>query len=139
MTVLTAVPDFRVFHSPRQLMSYIGVVPGESSSGEMTGSRPLTKTGNNLLRYAFTNAALQYTMPLKTGGVIRKQREGLDPEILEVVERADRRCRMKYNKLISRGVIPNKAKAAVARELAGFVWAAMMIHYKGELREPCSN
>jgi len=63
------------------------------------------------------------------------KREGLPSAIVSLSQRADRRCKNKYYRLINRGKNSNVAKTAVARELVSFIWEAMIIYYQGELKE----
>lgn len=133
MTILTHVPDFRAFPSPGHLASFAGLVPGEYSSGDRRRSRRITKTGSGLLRKAFILAAQQYNRLDTVGSRIAARRRNLAAPVKALAERADRKCRKKYFMLTARGLHTNKAKTAVARELCGFVWEAMMRYYQGEL------
>lgn len=134
MTIVTHVPDFRTFTRARNFMSYLGLTPGEYSSGENKSMRGITKAGSNLLRKAIVSIAQHYSKPDKVGILLSRRRKNLSSVILSVVQRADRRCRKKYVTLINRGKHTNKVKTAVAREVSGFIWEAMMYHYGGELK-----
>ena len=135
MTILTHVPDFRTFPGPRNFMSFIGLTPGEYSSGESRKGRGITKTGNTLLRKAFISIGQHYSMRDTVGGSLRLRRNHLPAPILALVQRTDRRCRKRYFALLSRGKHTNAVKTAVAREAAGFIWEAMMHYYGGECRQ----
>ena len=88
-----------------------------------------------MLRKAFLTAAQQYSKPNKTGHKIRLKRQNLSSAELALVERADRRCRKRYYALIATGKNNNVVKTAIARELVGFVWEAMMLLHGGEIIE----
>ena len=135
MTIMTHIPDFRGFSNPKYLASYAGVVAGEHSSGDTRINLGITKHGNSLLRKAFVSAAQHFIKADKTGEKLRKDRENLPANIRAVIDRSDRRCRKILYKLIHKGKHINKAKTAVARELIGFIWEAMMTHYDGEFKE----
>ena len=66
---------------------------------------------------------------------MRKKRQNLPAPIISIIQRAEKRCWTRYFAFISRGKHTNVAKVAVARELVGFIWEAMMHYYKGELIE----
>jgi len=134
MTILTHLADFRAFPGPRKLMSYIGLTPGEYSSGDSRKNRGITKTGNNLLRRAFVSIGQHYSTADKVSAQLRLRRDQLSAPILAVVQRADRRCRKRYFALRAKGKHNNTVKTAVAREVIAFVWEAMMHHYGGQMR-----
>ena len=136
MTILTHVPDFRAFPHPSKLMSYIGLTSMEYSSGKSINKSGITKQGNYLLRKIMILAAQHYQKADRTGLHMIQKREGLLSSIVSLTQRADRRCRNKYYHLTSRGKHSNIAKTAVARELIGFIWEAMITYYQGELCIP---
>jgi len=135
MIILTHIPDFRTFPHPGNLMSYIGLTSGESASAERVQHYGITKKGNGILRKAIILAAQQYSRANKVGYHLRLKRKGMPSPILAIADRADRRCFKKYYRMLARNKKPNVAKTAVARELVGFIWEAMMYHYQGELKE----
>ncbi len=135
MTILTHIPDFRAFPHPSKLMSYIGLTSKEDSSGDTVIRTSITKQGNSILRKAFIMAAQQYNRAEHTGRHMISKRDGLPSSIVSLAQRADRRCKNKYYRLTMRGKHSNIAKTAVARELVGFIWEAMIIYHHGELRE----
>jgi len=135
MTILTHIPDFRAFPHPSKLMSYIGLTSKENSSGDTVIRTEITKHGNSILRKAIIMATGQYNRAEHTGYRMITKREGLPSAIVSLSQRADRRCKNKYYRLINRGKNSNVAKTAVARELISFIWEAMIIYYQGELKE----
>jgi transposase len=60
MLILAELHDFRRFQSPRALMAYLGLVPGEDSSGEKTRRGRITRTGNALVRRVLVETAWHY-------------------------------------------------------------------------------
>ncbi len=126
MTILAELHDFRRFEDPRQLMAYLGLVPSEHSSGERTHRGPITKTGNAHVRAVIVEAAWHYRHRPAVGAKLRKRREGQPQEICALADKAQRRLNQKFHRLVlGSGKPPNKAVVAIARELAGFLWAAL--------------
>ena len=129
VTLVAELYEVARFGKPRQLMAYLGLVPSESSSGETRRQGSITKTGNSHLRRVLINAAWQYHRPVHLGRDLRKRREGQPPEILIIADRAMHRLRRRFVHLtLRRGKPAQKAVVSVARELAGFVWAVLVLY-----------
>ena len=124
MTILSELIDLSRFASPRELMSFIGLVPSEYSSGGKQRRGSLTRAGNAHVRRVLVEAAWHYRHPPhRTGETIRKRREGQSPEVIETARKAEVRLYRKFTRMVMRGKRTTVAAVAVARELAGFVWA----------------
>lgn len=124
MTIVTELHGFARFRTPRELMSYLGLTPSESSSGEKTRRGGITKTGNGHVRRALVEAAwCQRTRP-QASRALKKRREGNPEWVITIADRAMRRLHQRYARLAAKKP-PNKAVTAVARELAGFIWATL--------------
>ncbi len=125
MMMIAELHDIRRFESARALMAYLGLVPSEHSSGgrEVRGS--ITKAGNRHVRRLLVEASHHFRHPPKVGRSLQKRREGQPQEAKAMADRAHLRLHRRYWKLVNAGKATNKAKVAVARELAGFVWAAL--------------
>jgi transposase len=124
VTIVAELVDLKRFASPRDLMSFAGLVPGERSSGGKIRRTGITKTGNAHLRRVLVEAAWHYRHPpTKTGDAIRKRREGQPPAVLETARKAEIRLHKKFMRLVMKGKRPTVAATAAARELVGFVWA----------------
>lgn len=67
VTVVCEAGDIRRFAKPRQLMAFLGLVPGERSSGETRRQGGITKAGNVLARAVLVEAAWSYRAPAKIG------------------------------------------------------------------------
>jgi transposase len=129
VTLVAELYEVARFGKPRQLMAYLGLVPSESSSGETRRQGSITKTGNSHLRRVLINAAWQYQRTVHLGRDLRKRREGQPPEILTLADRAMHRLRRRFVHLtLKRGKPAQKAVVSVARELAGFVWAVLVLY-----------
>jgi transposase len=117
--------DFRRFRRPRQLMAYLGMVPSEDSSGERTRRGGITKAGNSHARRLLIEAAWHYRHRPWVGPELRHRREGQPTRVIAIADRAQRRLYGRRQRLTERGKAPNKITVALARELAGFLWAGL--------------
>jgi transposase len=122
-TLVAEVGDFRRFNNPRDLMGYLGLVPGERSSGATTRRGGITKTGNTAARTALIEAAWSYRHPARIGKTILARQHGRTPRVTTIAWNAQKRLCARYRRLVAGGKAPPKAVVAVARELVGFVWA----------------
>jgi transposase len=123
MTVLSELGDLRRFGTAPQLMSAVGVVPSEYSTGDKTNRFAITKTGNAHVRRIMVEAAWQYQLRPTLGRTIKARRKDQPKEIVEIAEKCEKRLSSKFYRLTSRNKKSTVAVVAVARELLGFVWA----------------
>ena len=127
MTLMAELHDFRRFESPRDLMGYLGLVPSERSTGESHRRGGITKTGNSHARRVLIEAAWNCRHRPGVSARLRKRRAGQPGWVISIADRAQARLHRRYWHLVLRGKPHNKAVAAVARELVGFIWAAMCL------------
>jgi transposase len=125
LTLAAEVVDWRRFPSARAFMGYTGLVPAEYSSGQRTWRGHITKAGSGPLRTALIEAAWAYRYSPAIGVTLRRRQEGAGPDTLARSWKAQRRLHGKYRQMTARGKAAPEAATAVARELAGFVWAEM--------------
>lgn len=123
MIILSELGDLRRFASASQLMAAVGLVPSEYSTGDKTRRFGITKTGNAQVRHVLVQAGWHYQRAPRSGSVVRKRRSGQSGPVIAVARRADERLHRKYRRLVGRGKRSTVAVTAVARELAGFIWA----------------
>lgn len=123
MTLVAELQDFLRFESPRQLMAYVGLVPGEHSSGPKRRQGSITKAGNSVARRMLVEMAWHYQHSPRVSPIIAKRQDQLPKEISDIAWKAQLRLNAKFKRLVARRVMKTKAVVAVARELAGFVWA----------------
>jgi transposase len=128
MTVVAELHRFGRFPSPRDLMSYLGLTPREHSSGDKQQRGGITKAGNSHVRRVLVEAAHHYRHRPGVGVNLRKRRQGQPSEIIKIADKAQHRLNRRYRLLTARGKHKNKVTIAIARELAGFVWAALQQH-----------
>jgi transposase len=114
------------FESARRLMAYLGLVPSEHSWGGKEHRGQITKAGNcharRLLIAAWHHRHHPSTLSL------RKRREGQPARVIAIADRAMHRLHRRFNRMLERGKPRPKVAVAIARELTGFVWAAMRQH-----------
>jgi len=122
-TIIAEIGDISRFENPRQLMGYLGLVPSEHSSGSSTHRGSITKTGNTHARSALVEAAWQYRLKPKISRCIFIRQENLPEKITAVAWKAQLRLSHRFRLLGSKGKPQQKVVIAVARELAGFMWA----------------
>lgn len=123
MTIIAEALDLRRFIDAPAFMAAIGVVPSEASSGETEQRGSITKTGNSHIRRVLIESAWHYQHSSVVGKALKKRRQGLPPEVIEIARKCDKRLHKKFRNLINRGKDRRKAAVAVARELSGFIWA----------------
>lgn len=123
VTFATEVGDVNRFESPRQLMGYLGLVPGERSTGERTRRGGITKAGNGRVRHMLVESAWTYRHPPKIGKTKLYRLEQAPPVVREIAWKAQSRLTARYRKLVARGKRTTVVCTAIARELVGFMWA----------------
>lgn len=123
VTILSELGDLARFECPRQLMAYLGLVPSENSSGERRRQGAITKSGNRFARRALIEAAWAYQHPARVTPIIARRQTGLPKGARDIAWKAQLRLCARFRKLCARRLNKNKAVVAIARELAGFVWA----------------
>jgi len=119
--LLAEIGDWKRFGHPRELMSYLGLTPSEYSSGDQQHRGHITKCGNEHARRLLIEAAWHYRHRP------RRARTGPDvpPDVSARAWRAQVRLHHRHRTLTGHGKRSTVATVAVARELAGFLWAAM--------------
>ena len=123
MTLVAELQDFLRFEHPRKLMAYVGLVPGEYTSGPKRRQGSITKAGNSAARRMLVEVAWHYQHSPRVSPIIAKRQDQLPKEITDIAWKAQLRLNAKFKRLTARRVMKTKAVVAVARELAGFVWA----------------
>lgn len=121
--LVAEIGDINRFDSARRLMGYLGLVPSEHSSGNSVQRGSITKTGNAHARRLLTEAAWNYRFPARMSTTLRERSAGLPQAVRDHAWKAQLRLCRRFAQLSARGVQVNKVCVAVARELAGFVWA----------------
>ena len=128
LSLISETGDFRRFSNARQYASFLGLIPGEDSSGDDRNGLGITKAGNRHLRTLLVEAAQCYSRGQigYKSKELKKRQEGNEPEVIAFADRANERLRRRYYHLVlSTNKRHNVAKTAVARELACFIWGMM--------------
>ena len=123
VTFATEVGDVQRFESPRQLMGYLGLVPGERSTGDTVRRGGITKAGNGRVRHMLVESAWTYRHPPRVGAKKLYRLEQAPPRVREIAWKAQTRLTARYRMLSGRGKKTTVVCTAIARELAGFMWA----------------
>ena len=123
LRIVAELGDLSRFATPRKLMGYLGLIPSENSSGPRRHQGSITKAGNSSARRALVEAAHAYAHPARLSWVIARRQSNLPNTITAIAWKAQLRLCARFRRLAARGVPRNKVVVAVARELAGFVWA----------------
>jgi len=122
VTLVAELGDLTRFAHPKQLMSYLGLVPSEYSTGESRVQGKITKTGNGHARRILIESAWTYRFPARMGPQLVVRNEGQPKLVRDIAWRAQLRLCSRFRRLQARGLHHNKACTAIARELAGFIW-----------------
>ncbi len=127
VTLVAELGDLGRFATARPLMAYVGLVPSEHSSGESQRRGRITKAGNSHVRHVLVQAAWHYRHAPTLTAALAKRQASQPEAVADVARRAQERLHARYRKLAGRKG-RRKAVIAVARELAGFVWALARVH-----------
>lgn len=122
-TFLASVGDLSRFDTPRQLMGYLGLTPSEHSSGGRIYRGGITKTGNRDARRMLIEAAWSYRYPARLSQDKIKLLANQPKIVRDTAWKAQERLCRRYRALTRRGKKSTVVVAAIARELAGFIWA----------------
>jgi transposase len=125
MLILAELHDFRRFASAPALMAYLGLVPGEDSSGDKHRRGRITRTGNALVRRLLVETAWHYQHRPSVGIALTRRRTGQPGRVIAIADQAQQRLCRRFRKLAAEHKPTPKIAVAIARELAGFLWAAL--------------
>jgi len=121
--LLSEVGEFSAFSHPKQLASFLGLVPSEDSTGERRRQGAITKAGSSHARRLLIEAAWHYRRRPAVSLTLRRRQNGQPPAAIEVAWRAQLRLSGRWAHLDARRAKRRTTVAvAVARELACFVW-----------------
>jgi transposase len=123
VTFATEIGDVRRFDNPRQLMAFLGLVPSERSTGESVRRGGLTLTGNRHARRVLIEGAWTYRYPARVSRHLQPRLEGLSKPVREIAWKAQIRLCARYRRLSGSGKKTPVVVAAIAREMAAFLWA----------------
>jgi transposase len=120
---LAEIGDLSRFRTPGELMAYLGLVPSENSTGDTIKHGPITKAGNRRARRTLVECSWSYRHPPRVGKAKQEKVAAAPRAVREIAWKAQCRLTARYRALIRKGKVPTVAVTAIARELAGFIWA----------------
>lgn len=123
MTLLAELGDISRFDSPRQLMGFLGLVPSEHSSGGRRRQGAITLTGNRHARRMLIEAAWSYRFPARQSAHLKRKAASASDEAKAIAWQAQKRLCGRFRRLQQAGKNTKQTTVAIARELAGFIWA----------------
>lgn len=123
VTVAAETGDLRRFDTPRQFMSYLGLVPSEHSSGPRTQRGGITRAGNKSARRMLIEGAWAYRTQARIGPAHQLRLDGLPKAVHDIAWKAQVRLCSRYRRLAARGKPQTLVTTAIAREMAAFIWA----------------
>jgi transposase len=121
------IGDFERFARAEQLMSYVGVVPSEATTGQQRRLGAITKTGSGHARRLLIEAAWHYRPRPNLGKALTDRQAGQPQAAVAVSWKAQLRLHRTWTRLEARAKRRTLIAVAAARELAGFCWAITQI------------
>ena len=125
LTIAAELGDPRRFPTAPSTMAFVGLVPSEHSSGTKQARGAITKTGNAHLRRILVEAAWHYRHHPFIGDALRHRQRGAPAAVIAQAWTAQHRLHRRYQRFAARGKPKQHIVTAIARELTGFVWAAL--------------
>ena len=125
LTIAVELGDARRFASAPRVMAFTGLVPSEYSSGATQARGRITKTGNAHLRRVLVESAWHYRHHPFLGRALRLRQRGAPAAVIAQAWHAQHRLHRRYRRLAARGKAKQHIVTAIARELSGFLWAAL--------------
>ena len=123
LTLASEVCDWRRFPTAGMFMGFTGLVPSEHSSGDRQRRGGITHAGNIHLRTQLVESAWSYRAPPQIGATLAKRHHGVHPDTISRSWTAQQRLSGKFRRLDARKNNRKVVVTAIARELAGFLWA----------------
>ena len=125
LTIAAELGDARRFVSASRVMAFTGLVPSEYSSGAKQARGRITKTGNAHVRRVLVESAWHYRHHPFVGKGLRQRQRGAPADAIDRAWHAQQRLSRRSRRLAARGKPKQHIVTAIARELSGFLWAAL--------------
>jgi transposase len=126
LALAAEVGDWRRFPHAAAFMAFTGLVPCERSSGDNVWRGHITRTGSKHLRFQLVESAWSYHHRPLIGGALHQRQQHVGADTLARSWAAQLRLCRRFRQLERRKHVTGVAVVAVARELAGFLWAEMV-------------
>jgi len=124
VTLIAELGDLARFENPRQLMSYLGLIPSEHTTGERRRQGSIPQTGNVHARRVRVAGAWAYRSPAPGSRQLQRRLEQVPQVIQDLSGKAQGRLCTRSRQLIARGKHATQVGVALARELAALGWAS---------------
>jgi transposase len=121
------IGDFGRFARAEQLMSYLGLVPSEHTTGQQRRLGSITKTGSGHARRLLVEAAWHSRSRPNLGKALTERQNGQPQEAVAIAWKAQLRLHRTWVRLEARNKRRTLIAVAAARELAGFCWSITQI------------
>lgn len=125
LTLASEVVDWRRFPSAGSFMCFTGLVPREDSSGLHEHRGKITKAGNIHVRTQLVESAWAYQHRPAVGAVLHRRQQNAPSDTVTRAWTAQQRLTSRFRRMQAQRHHNNVVVTAVARELAGFLWAEM--------------
>lgn len=125
MILVSELGDIHRFEHPRQLMTYLGLVSTEHSSGPRQHLGSISRCGNGHARWLLVECSQHYALPPKVSKELSRRQQDQPHAVRALSWKTQNRLHLRFHRLLARRLNYNKAKVAIARELCGFVWALL--------------
>ncbi len=118
-----AIGDPSRFATAPDFMAYLGLVPSEHSTGQRRRIGAITKAGDIHARTMLIEAAHSYRLPARVARRKLTAVEAVPEQVRETAWKAQTRLCQRYRQMMAKDKLKQVVVTAIARELAGFVWA----------------
>jgi transposase len=125
MILVSELGDIHRFAHPRQVMTYLGLVCTEDSSGPRQRLGHISRCGNGHARWLLVECAGHYALAPKVSKELSRRQQDQPQPVRALSWKTQNRLHQRFTRLLARRVLYHKAKVAIARELCGFVWALL--------------
>jgi transposase len=122
-TSIAELGDLSRFDHPEELMSFLGLVPSEHTTGTHVRRGRITKTGNGHVRRVLVEAAWAYRFPARISRVLLRRQVHLPRQVRETAWKAQVRLCGRFRAMAARRKPSQVIATAIARELSAFMWA----------------
>jgi transposase len=123
VTPVAELGDRTRVDTPRALMTFLGLLPSESSTGERRRQGSITTAGNTHARRALVEGAWASRYPATVSRHLQRRRETQPTIIQDLRWNAQVRLCQRDRRRSARGRHATVGTVAMARALVGFIWA----------------
>ena len=128
ISIVAEIGDFSRFSKAKSFVSFIGLCPGEDSSGNRVRHTAITKAGNSRVRSLLVECAgslRMHSVVTAKSVRVKERQKNASAAIVSYADKCTLRLRKRMLYLSQKGLPYNLVTTAGARELACFVWGMM--------------